>query len=57
MAFPVMFVKKDSPAWDVYMRAVKNLKPGGIIPVSEEEMESLSKDVKYLYLEGPHDTH
>lgn len=44
----VCLVLRDSPAWNVFKRNVGKLKPGAIIPVSEEELASLSKDVVFL---------
>lgn len=43
----VMAVRRDSPAWDVIARSIP-IKPGLIIPVSQEELDSLREDCLIL---------
>lgn len=43
----VMAIRRDSPAWDVITRSIP-IKPGRIIPVTQEELDSLRADCLIL---------
>tara|TARA_Y100000034_G_scaffold131853_1_gene193506 strand:+ start:800 stop:1015 length:216 start_codon:yes stop_codon:yes gene_type:complete len=52
---PVFIVRQDSPAFDALTSKpiiIKLIKPGAIIPLSDEEFESFSKDLYLLEMEG-----
>jgi len=46
---PVLFIRRDSPAWGMARRlAREKLEPGRAFAVSEEELQSLKDDVVAL---------
>lgn len=46
-ALKVIAVRRDSPAWDAIMRSIP-IKPGRVIPVTQEELDSLREDCLIL---------
>lgn len=43
---PIVFVVRNSPAWGCLLKlCADDLTPGRIIPITEQELESLREDV------------
>ena len=43
--FPILVVRESSAAWQMFTDRGKSMKPGRVIPATDEEFESLKKDV------------
>ena len=48
----IYIVRSDSPAWKVFKKICKTYRPGMIIPVSQEEFESLKNEVLIIQTDG-----
>ena len=54
--FPVLIVKRDSPAWEAIVRICKHpVTAGTCYPVSDEEFESLKEDTLAFELPDEHE--
>lgn len=47
MSNSIFFVKKDTPAWKLLVRNIP-LRPGHIIPCTQEELDSVRMDIEVL---------
>ena len=51
--YAVAVVRRDSPAWNWFRENSRHMRPGAIIPATDEEFASLAEDVRHVQLFEP----